>query len=148
MKEAHLKKATSCVIPDLWHSWKAMGTVGQWLPGVSWEGRMTWQPMEHRGCLGRWNCSAWHYNGRCVSSHMCPNPQKVPHQEWPCRQLWTLGNGGMSVQVHPSERMCHLVGMLAVRPCARGQAGGRCAGSSAPSRVRCEPKTALKNKVY
>lgn len=30
----------------------------------------------------------------------------------------------------------------------RAGAGGRCAGSSAPSRVRCEPKTALKNKVY
>lgn len=29
-----------------------------------------------------------------------------------------------------------------------GAGGGRCAGSSAPSRVRCEPKTALKNKVY
>lgn len=29
------------------------------------------------------------------------------------------------MQVHPSERMCHPVGMLAVRPFARGRGGVR-----------------------
>ena len=47
--------------------------------------------VEHRGVLGQWNYSVWHYNDECMSLAICPNPQNVQHREWPL--TWTMDSG-------------------------------------------------------
>ena len=63
-------------------AWKSetIETINRWVIYKSC-GRERWTGRA-RGILREWNYSVWSSNGGSMSLYICPNPQKVQHQEW------------------------------------------------------------------
>lgn len=72
----------------------------------------------------------------------------MPRREWLSRDLWNLGDGGVSVLLIKSTA---LVGTLITGDAVHVGMGCVCGGlqiSVLSVQFRFEPKTALKNQVY
>lgn len=90
------------MIPTIWHSKKSKtmetqrSVVGQgWGGGERWIGRA-----QRTFSTVKILCDIM-MDILCIPLYICQNWQKVQHQEWTLRELWTLSDYDVSVQIHP-----------------------------------------------
>lgn len=72
----------------------------------------------------------------------------MPRREWLSRDLWTLGDSGVSVLLINDSKSTALVGTLITGDAVHVGVGCVCVNSVLSVQFHFEPKTALKNQVY